>query len=328
MDGLEAQQMTHQMFGEQSSSVLITGATGFVGSALVEELRRRRRPFLGGSRTGNGLGLIRTPQLDGAAEWRRCLGGIDRIIHAAAHVHVPNSGDQSAFHRVNTDGTLRLATQAAECGVRRFVFVSTIGVNGTSSEHPFCEEQLPEPEDAYAVSKWSAEKGLVEIGCRTGMEIVILRPTMIYGHDAPGNFRTLKRAILSGVPLPLGAFNNPRALLGLSNMVEATCIALDHPGAANQVFVVSDSEALTVAELCRLMARILGRPSRLVSWSPTLLEHVAGVVGFGERIRRLSATMLVDCTKAKNVLGWVPRLSIEAGLRDALRIGGETGGRV
>lgn len=306
------------------STVLVTGASGFLGRALVNGLRQRKRYVLGGSRQGDGRSLLKTPELDAAADWRPCLQGIGSVIHAAAHVHVFKQRDQLAeFRRINADGTLKFARQAAECGVRRFIFISTIGVNGTSSERPFTEGELQRPEDAYAISKWEAEQGLTDIGRQTGMEIVILRPTMIYGRSAGGNFGFLTRAIAAGVPLPLGAFDNRRTLLGLRNMVDLACVALDHPAAVNQLFLAGDSETMTVAELCRMMATILGKPARLVSLPPVLVQRAATLFGFGERVRRLSTTLLVDSSKAARLLGWQPKLSVLQGLTEALGLDGD-----
>ena len=301
------------------SAVLVTGASGFLGRALVNGLRQRGQVVFGGSRKGAGTGLLKTPELDAAADWRPCLQGIGAVIHTAAHVHVFRRHHQLAeFRRINVEGTLKLARQAAGFGVRRFVFISTIGVNGTSSVRPFTEGDLSKPEDAYAISKWEAEQGLIEIGQQASMEIVILRPTMIYGRGAGGNFGFLTRAIAAGVPLPLGAFNNCRTLIGLRNMVELACVTLDHPAAANQLFLAGDSEAMAVAELCRMMAAILRKPDRLVSLPPLLVQRAAGLVGCRKRVHRLSTTLLVDSSKAMKLLGWQPKLSVMQGLTEAL----------
>jgi nucleoside-diphosphate-sugar epimerase len=254
---------------------LVTGATGFVGRALVARLvalghaevlaLTRQAP----ANPVAGAKYLTGGDLSSQTQWQPVLAGVHAIVHTAARAHVLNdrAADPLAeFRRVNVAGTLRLAEQAAEMGVRRFVFVSSIGVNGVQSApgKAFSEADQPNPHNAYALSKWEAEQGLLRVADETGMEVVIIRPPLVYGCRAPGNFGSLMRAVQRGWPLPLGAVHNQRSLVALDNLVDfiVTCVA--HPQAANQTFLVSDGHDLSTTELVRGLARAAGVPARLL----------------------------------------------------------------
>jgi nucleoside-diphosphate-sugar epimerase len=226
----------------------------------------------------------------------------------------------AAFHAVNVGGTLNLARQAAAAGVRRFLFVSSIGVNGarTVSEIPFHETGNTNPHNAYALSKWDAEVGLIKIAADTGLEVVIIRPPLVYGRNAPGNFGSLRRAVQRGLPLPLGAVHNRRSLVSLDNLVDLIVTCITHPKAANQTFLVSDGQDLSTTELVRGMAQAAGVPARLLPVPVWVLQALASLLGKGEAMQRLCGNLQVDISKARNLLGWVPPVSVEEGLRRAM----------
>jgi len=232
-------------------------------------------------------------------------------VHCAAVAH-GKSGDIRA---VNVCGTLNLASQAAEAGVQRFVFLSSIGVNGNSNTFPFSEADLPKPEGLYAQSKLEAEQGLWELHKRTGMEVVILRPPLVYGPDAPGNFGSLVRLVQKGVPLPLGAIDNKRSLLALDNLVDLILNCIDHPAAANQVFLASDGEDLSTTELLKAVGRAMGKPARLVPVPASILMLGASLSGNKAFAQRLLGSLQIDISKACKVLNWEPPLTVEEGLR-------------
>lgn len=253
------------------------------------------------------------------ADWAEALVGIEVVIHCAARVHVMREravDPLAEFRRVNVDGTLRLAQQAAEAGVKRFVFLSSIKVNGetTVRNKPFTAEDVPAPEDAYGQSKFEAEQGLQEIAAQTGMEVVMVRPPLVYGAGVKGNMAALMKLVARGVPLPLGAIHNRRSLVALDNLVDfiARCVA--HPAAANQVFLVSDGEDISTTELLRHLARAIGVLVRLVPFPPRLLRLAARMVGTPAIAQRLCDSLQVDITKNREMLGWVPPVQVRAGI--------------
>ncbi|WP_019624416.1 NAD-dependent epimerase/dehydratase family protein [Thioalkalivibrio thiocyanoxidans] len=306
--------------------VLVTGASGFVGSALVNRLERDGRwESRAGSRRGGALSRgaewVVTPSLEAGADWSGALQGVSAVVHAAARAHVLDEAADdplTEFRRCNVDGTLELARQAAQTGVRRFVFLSSIGVLGRSSERPFRVDDPPAPEDDYAVSKWEAEQGLEELGRETGMEVVVVRPPLVYGPNAPGNFGKLMEWVARGVPLPLGAVDNRRSLVGLDNLVDLLVTCLEHPAAANRVFLAGDAEDLSTTDLLRRVAVAMGRRARLVPVPPGLLRAGARVVGRGEMARRLLDSLQVDISHTRETLGWEPPVSVDEGLRRAV----------
>lgn len=304
--------------------VLVTGATGFVGTALVERLTAdgvpvvaavRRDAWIGGAHT------VAVGDIGPRTDWRAALAGVDRVVHLAARAHV--TSDQSAdplfeFRKVNVEGTLALARQAAAAGVQRVVFVSSIGVNGIRSERPFSETDTPVPVEPYAISKLEAEEGLMRLARQTGMEVVILRPPLVYGPDAPGNFGRLLKAVRRGVPLPLGAVrNNRRSLVALDNLVDLIAICIDYPAAANQVFLAGDGEDLSTSELLRRMAAAMGKPDRLLPVPENWLVLGFRLLGKGDLAQRLCGSLQVDISKAREQLGWNPPVSVDEGLRKA-----------
>jgi nucleoside-diphosphate-sugar epimerase len=225
------------------------------------------------------------------------------------------------YRKVNVDGTLNLVRQAAEAGVRRFIFISTIKVNGeqTLLSKLFTAEDTPAPEDAYGISKMEAEQGLQALAAETGMEVVIIRPPLVYGPGAKGNFASMIKLIEKGLPLPLGAIHNKRSLVALDNLIDLIITCIDHPAAANQVFLAGDDEDLSTTELLQGVARAMGKPARLVPVPVGLLMFGATVVGKKAMAQRLLGSLQVDISKARNLLGWQPPLSVGEGLKRCFR---------
>ena len=309
--------------------VLVTGANGFVGRALAAQLVARD--------SGEVLALTRQSPIDpvpGARylpvgdlalpiEWPQLLAGVHTLVHTAARVHVLNDRTAEAldeFHRVNTEGTLKLAEQAAAVGVRRFIFLSSIGVNGvqTSAGTAFSEADRPNPHNAYAVSKLEAEQGLRRLAEQTGLEVVIIRPPLVYGPGVKANFAALMHAVQRVWFLPLGAVHNQRSLLALDNLVDFTVACMVHPQAANQTFLVSDGHDVSTTELVRGLARAASVPMRLLPVPVRILRAGAALVGRASDIQRLCGNLQVDISKARKLLGWVPPVSVDEGLRRAI----------
>ncbi len=224
-------------------------------------------------------------------------------------------GFAADYQRVNVSGTLKLAQQAAHAGVRRFIFISSIGVNGNVSKRPFSADGHPHPAEAYAQSKWQAEQALWEIQKQTGMEVVIIRPPLVYGPDAPGNFGSLVRWVEKGVPLPLGAIHNKRSLVGIDNLVDLIIRCIDHPAAANQVFLAGDGEDLSTTELLRGVGKAMGKPARLIPVPAGLLQFGATLLGKKAMAQRLLGSLQVDISKTCELLDWKPPYTVEEGLR-------------
>ena len=243
-------------------NIAVTGATGFVGQALCSHLLAHDHAVVPVVRHASGLaGEVIVGNIDGATDWQPALSGCDAVVHLAARVHVMDdtAHDPLALYRAtNTDGTLNLARQAAAAGVKRFVFISSIKVNGEGRDAPYRETDMPAPEDAYAISKWEAEQGLQQIAADTGLEVVILRPPLVYGPGVKANFLRLLQTVKRGWPLPLGAVRNRRSLLFLGNFVDAIRLCVEHPAAAGQTFLLDDGQAVSTPELIRAVARCHG----------------------------------------------------------------------
>lgn len=304
--------------------LLITGATGFVGCALSSASVSRGYSVLQAVRKiPIESGQIFIADVNGEIDWTDALDEVDSVVHLAARVHVMNdkSTDPLAeFRRVNVEGTANLARQAAAAGVRRFVFLSSIKVNGEFTEvgYPFTADDAPAPGDPYGVSKHEAEQALRQIAADTGMEVVIIRPPLVYGPGVKANFESMMRWLARGVPLPLAAVTqNRRSLVALDNLVDLIMTCLNHPAAANQTFLVSDGEDFSTAGLLRRMGAALGHPARLFYISPWMLKLGAQVVNKPDTYQRLGGSLQLDIAKTQRLLDWTPPVSVDEGLRRA-----------
>lgn len=305
--------------------ILLTGASGFVGQAVMMALQGRRRVRIALRRPLRQelVGCCETfeASLEPEQNWIDALSGVAVVIHCAARVHVMNEEAEdplAEFRHVNVDGTLCLARQAAEAGVRRFIFVSSIKVNGEWTELgiPFRADGWPDPKDPYGVSKCEAEVGLRTLSRETGMEVVIIRPPLVYGPGVKANFLTIMRWLERGVPLPLASVrDNRRSLVFLDNLVDLIVTCIDHPAAANQIFLVSDDEDLSTAELLRRIGASLGRPVRLLPVPPGFLRLGASLIGKPDIAQRLCGSLQVDISHTKDVLNWRPPFSVDEGLK-------------
>ena len=312
--------------------ILITGATGFVGKALVQRLLtddESRRLVVavrrGGQRWPEQVRPIVTGDLSSFTYWSGILKGVAVVLHSAARVHAMEDTEAdslTAFRAVNVDGTLNLARQAAMAGVKRFVFISSVKVNGESTQlgRPFTEADAPNPRDAYGHSKHLAEQGLRQISADTDMEVVIIRPPLVYGPGVKANFAALMRTVQRGWPLPLGAVHNQRSLVALDNLVDFIVTCITHPQAANQTFLVSDGQDLSTTALVRGMAQAAGVPVRLLPVPVWALRAGASFLGKSDMVQRLSGNLQVNILKARNLLGWVPPVYVEEALRRTMAL--------
>lgn len=320
--------------------VLVSGANGFVGRAFVRELTRStdfeviaavrkmkadrenasiNTTFDGelseDSATGE-LTHVLIAEISGETDWSHALIGVHTVVHLAARVHVMH--EQSAnplaeFRRVNVEGTMQLARQAVAAGVKRFVYVSSIKVNGESGR--FSESDKPEPHDDYGISKFEAEVALQEIARSSGLEVVIVRPPLVYGAGVKANFRSLVNLVGRRVPLPFGAIMNKRSFISVDNLVNFLVACVTHPAAANQTFLISDGHDLSTTELMQAIARAMNQPSRLIPVPAWMMESALKAAGKGAIADRLLGTLSVDISKARTLLQWTPPVTVDEALR-------------
>jgi nucleoside-diphosphate-sugar epimerase len=306
--------------------VAVVGAGGFVGRALAARLLFDGHDVLPLVRTPRGLpGETLTGEIDGNTDWSGVLGGAEAVVHLAARVHVMDENDADplkAYRRVNVEGTLNLARQAAAQGVRRFVFLSSIKVNGerTAPGRPFRADDVPAPEDAYGISKLEAEQGLRALAAESGMAVTIIRPPLVHGPGAGGNFAAMVRWLKRGRPLPLGSASaNQRSLVGIDNLVDFIALCLLHPEAANRTLLVSDGEDVSTKALLERLGAALGKKARLLPAPKALLRGTARLLGKGAAVDRLFGSLQVDISESRHLLGWTPPVSLDEGLRRAVQ---------
>lgn len=308
-------------------AILITGASGFVGRALCAKMLAAGWQVYGTLLPSEstaalvlGVDPVVIEPLGPETHLRHVLIGIDIVVHLAARVHVIRETSSEPiydFRRTNTLGTTNLAREAAEHGVKRLVFMSTIGVNGDNSfNKPYTEVDTPHPHNPYSVSKYEAELALKEISKKTGMDIVIIRAPIIYGPRNPGNFLSLLEVVNKEVPLPLASVNNSRSLIYVGNLVSALAICATHPFAAGQTYLVSDCEDVSTPELISRVAIALGVPARLFPFPVCLMHAVGRLTGKYAAVNRLTGSLTVDSSKIRQDLGWLPPFTMEEGLRD------------
>lgn len=308
------------------TTVLVTGANGFIGRALCARIVRDGLACRGAVRELSpradlpaGIDVVPVGSIGPATDWSQALSNVDVVVHLAARAHVlrETAADPLAeYRRVNTEGTRTLARLAAEKGVRRFVFVSSIGVNGDrTGERPFREDDPPCPTRPYAVSKWEAEQAVQDLSARTGMETVILRPPLVYGPGVKGNMRTLMMYVDRGWPLPLAGVRNRRSLIGLGNLVDALMLCAGRREGAGRTFLVSDGEDLSTADLICRIARAAGKKDRLFAVPDLLFRGIAHLAPFWRtRLDQVLGSLEIDSSRFKTVMNWTPPYSINEGI--------------
>jgi nucleoside-diphosphate-sugar epimerase len=307
--------------------ILVTGATGFVGKALCKRIASNGWHVRGVVRSAEqaanlsaGVEVVQMESIGADTDWSDALAGVDTVVHLAARVHVmqDNATDPlSAFRLVNVAGTERLARMAAINGVKRFVYISSVKVNGEGCEKPFTEHDIPAPDDPYGVSKYEAEQVLHKVAEDTGLEVVILRPPLVYGPEVKANFLSLFKIVDRGIPLPLASINNHRSLIYLENLVDAIITCINYPKAAGQTYLVSDDADISTPELIRRVAAVLGRPARLFPFPPSLMRFAGRLFGKGDAVERLVSSLTIDSSKIRRELGWKPPYTMEQGMKEA-----------
>jgi nucleoside-diphosphate-sugar epimerase len=308
------------------STCLVTGASGFIGHALTHKLvhdgwgvraavRRPEKAFAPGVNVIQGLDLLAD------VDWRPVLEQTDVVVHAAARAHLlrePAVDPLAKFRAVNVTGTMNLACRAVAAGVRRFVFISTVGVNGSETfGRPFSADDPATPASPYAVSKHEAEKALLALSASSGMEVVVIRPPLVYGPGAPGNFGMLTSWLSRGLPLPLANVNNLRSLIGLDNLLDLICIGMIHPMAANRIFMASDGQDLSTPEFLRRFGAALGCPARMFSMPQSVLQVAATMLGRPGLTTQLCGSLQVNIQATRDRLEWKPPFSVDQGLARA-----------
>ena len=311
------------MLESRGMRVLVTGASGFVGAALCPELlarghevraavRRRSAPVEGPP----GMQQVLVEDIGEEVDWRSLLDGADAVVHLAAIAH--RGASEEEIRRINLDGTVRLA-RAARGIVRRFVFMSSVKVHGEDSGvGAYTESDPTRPEDAYGRSKLEAERSLAELAARSGMELTLLRPPLVYGPGVRANFLRLLRWVDSGLPLPFAGVQNRRSLIYVANLVDAVARCVEHPRALGP-FLLSDQETVSTPELVTRAARALERPARLVHVPPAMLRLAGAIAGRGDEIRRLTGSLVIDPSRARSLLDWRPPFSLDQGLAETAR---------
>ncbi|MCS6237814.1 NAD-dependent epimerase/dehydratase family protein [Shewanella baltica] len=301
-------------------NVLLTGYSGFLGGAIYKALcpkytlsliLRENRELVNNVKNIYYLGGF-----SGSSDFSLALNGIECVIHAAALAHKVNIDcPRQSYYEVNTLATLKLARQAAEQGVKRFIFISSIGVNGASNKKPFLVDDALNPTDSYSISKYEAEEGLNIIAQETGLEVVIIRPPLIYGKNAPGNFGTLLKIANKNLPLPLGAINNERSFVALDNLIDLIETCIEHPNAANQIFLVSDDENISTSNFLKKMILALGLKPWLLPVPVSFLKFVALIFGKKALVERFSSSLTVNIEHTKKTLNWKPPITLDEGIR-------------
>jgi len=311
-------------------NILLTGATGFIGNTI------QQRIVADGSydltiavrnihAQSDAVRIVKVDDLTTSTDWSDALKSVDVVVHSAARVHVMD--DKSAdplteFRKINVEGTLKLARQAVEAGVKRFIFISSIKVNGEGTDlgHPYTADSKPNPIDPYGVSKYEAEQGLLELAENTPLEVVIIRPTLVYGENVKGNFHSLMKWTYKGIPLPIGGVKqNLRSLVYVENLVDFIVTCINHPNAKNEVFLISDDDDISTADLLQEISKGLGVKNKAVNIPPKLINTAASALGKSGVAQRLSGSLQVDISKAKTLLGWEPKYSTSESIQKAAK---------
>ena len=318
----------HNTFTAESKTVLITGANSFVGQQLCAEMCQQGWHVKAAVRTPcqfpPGIELVSVGSIDGETDWTEALKMVNVVVHLAARVHVMNDKSVSpldSFMKINMTGTEHLAQSSAKNGVRRLVYISSIKVNGeeTIGEQVFTADDIPAPTDPYAISKYEAEQALITISTATGMDVVIIRPPLVYGPGVKANFRTMMQWLVRGIPLPLGLIHNARSLVALDNLVDFIITCSKHSAAAGQVFLVSDGDDMSTPVLLKRLAKSLSVSARLIPVPVFILWMAAALIGKKDITQRLCGSLRLDIRKNRDVLGWSPPYSVDKGLDETAK---------
>ena len=313
----------------------ITGANGFIGKSICKTLSKKNKLVVAAVRTNNSFltipntNFISIDNIDHNTNWSKALENCDYVIHCASKAHVMDNKDKiEEYHLINVEGTKNLAEQAAKAGVKRLIFLSSIKVNGESTDiihnnktekseinSVFKHNHLPNPKDPYAISKYKAEKELWKISDNTGLEITIVRIPLVYGHGVKGNLKRLMKLVKFGLPLPFAGIQNYRSMIGIDNLVDFLISCIDHPNAAGKTFLVSDGEDLSIPNLINYLAVSMGRRARLFPFPIFLLKFLSSIFGRREEINRLIGSLRIDTSYTKEKLNWTPPISVEEGIR-------------
>ena len=312
------------------TKILITGATGFVGRALFENLKSKKKYFAHLTTRTNqeelfkGEKAFNISEIDSNTNWKDALDGVSCIVHCAARAHMmekKQTDSLNVYRRINVDGTRNLANQAARMGTKRFIFLSSIKVNGeeTIASKSFEYDDIPQPKDAYGISKWEAEQELLEVSKKTGLELVIIRVPLIYGVRVKGNFLRLLDLIYKQIPLPLFNVNNSKSFVGLDNLVDLIIHCIDHPKATGKTILVSDGEDISTPELIRKLSKIMGKSTRLFSFPISIIKLMSYLVGKTPEVNRLIGSLRVNSSHTRKILEWNPPFSLDEGLEKTVR---------
>lgn len=309
-------------------SILVTGANGFVGKALISDLLQSQYEVVGVLRSQDGVAtdikMFAVGDITSATDWSVALNAVEVVVHLAARVHVMREvadDPLTEFRHVNVAATEHLARSAAAAGVRRFVYVSSIKVNGeeTSNGEAYTEQSEHAPQDPYGISKWEAEQALHRVAKETGLEVVIVRPPLVYGADVKGNFAQMISVVARGVPLPFASVNNKRSLIYVKNLVDALILCATHPSAPGNTYLVSDGEDVSTSDLLRKLAFAMDKKSHLFSCPVILLKLAAKIFRKSDQVERLLGSLQVDSSKIRRELGWVPPFSVNDGLKATVK---------
>ena len=312
------------------TKILITGATGFVGRALFENLKFKKKYSIHLSTRANqeqlfeGEKAFNIGEIDANTNWKDALDGVDCIVHCAARAHMTEkkqTDSLNAYRTINVDGTRNLAKQAVSIGIKRFIFLSSIKVNGegTIASKSFKYNDISQPEDAYGISKWETEKALLEISKQTGLEVVIIRPPLVYGEGVKGNFFRLLDIVYKQIPLPFASVNNLKSMVAVDNLVDLIICCIDHPKASGKTFLVSDGEDLSTSDLIIKLSKFMDKSPRLFQVPQLIIQLIGRLVGKSLEVKRLLGSLRVDNSYTREILGWSPALSLDEELKKVVK---------
>jgi nucleoside-diphosphate-sugar epimerase len=309
--------------------ILVSGANGFIGRALCEKLIADGQPVIGAVRTDMatgrlpvGIERLTIGNIGTYTQWSAALSGVDCVIHLAARAHMLEAGESdaiTAYRQVNVAGTQSLAHTAADMGVRRFIYMSSVKVNGNGKPDPYNEHDRPMPADPYGISKYEAEQVLQEISGSTGLELVVLRPPLVYGPHVKANFLQLLNLVARGIPLPLASVKNKRSLISMTNLIDALLTCIKHPKAAGQTYLVSDGSDISVSDLVKKIALALGKTSHVFPFPIALLRLLAKIIGRTDTVNRILDSLTVNSSKIRSDLDWIPPFTMEDGLKETAK---------